>query len=162
MTRLGRVYQEQDQALAGSLKAALRPPCWRVWCCCWSFWAWSTRAPLAVLVPLVSIGALVFASLHLVKILALHTSWMPYGDITNEFVSVVFFGAGSNYCIFLLSRYREGLRAGLRRREALEVSLSQVGEAISSSAATGIAAMTLMGFALTDVPGHRPLPWPFR
>ena len=109
------------------------------------------RAPLAVLIPLGSIGTVVFTSLNLVKTLAIDTDWMPHGDITNEFISVVLFGAGTNYCLFLLSRYREALRDGVLPREAIVLALRRVGEAISCSAATVIAAMVIVGFTLSPL-----------
>ena len=91
------------------------------------------------------------------KYLSAHTDWVPHGTITNEFISIVLFGAGTNYSMFLLSRYREALRDGLRPAEAIVLALTRVGEAISSSAATVIAAMAIaMRFSPAIMPAYSP------
>ena len=73
------------------------------------------RSPLLAMVPLVTIALSVFASLRLIALL---TEAPGLGfqviDITQIFVVVVLFGAGTDYCLFLVARYREELGAGDR------------------------------------------------
>ena len=52
--------------------------------------------------------------------------------------------AGTNYGLFLISRYREELGAQRSPREALEVSLARVAEAILCSGLTVVVSMALM------------------
>ena len=111
------------------------------------------RAPLPVLVPLLSIGAVLAISSNLLNIAAA-TVGLPLGSFSLPFVFAVTLGAGTNYGIFLISRYREELRRGGDRRHALEVAAPGVAPAIASSAATvvlGTAAMafTSLGFFRT-------------
>ena len=151
ITGLGLVYQAEDDALAGITSGGVTPTLLACVALLLVILGVVYRAPLAVLVPLVCIGICVYTSLGLVKYLSAHTDWVPHADITNEFISVVLFGAGTNYCIFLLSRYREGLRAGLPPGEAIVLAVTRVGEAIASSAGTVIAAMALMGLTLSPM-----------
>ena len=151
ITGLGLVYQAEDDALAGITSGGVTPTLLACVALLLVILGVVYRAPLAVLVPLVCIGICVYTSLGLVKYLSAHTDWVPHGTITDEFISVVLFGAGTNYCIFLLSRYREGLQAGLQPREAIVLAVTRVGEAITSSAGTVIAAMTLMGLTLSPM-----------
>jgi len=50
-------------------------------------------------------------------------------------------GAGTDYGLFLIFRYRENLRAGLEPRAAIVAAVERVGESITFSAATVIAAL---------------------
>ncbi|HKF19310.1 MAG TPA: MMPL family transporter [Candidatus Dormibacteraeota bacterium] len=111
------------------------------------------RAPLPVLVPLLSIGVVLAISSNLLNIAAALVG-LPLGSFSLPFVFAVTLGAGTNYGIFLISRYREELRRGSGRRHALEVAAPGVAPAIASSAATvvlGTAAMafTSLGFFRT-------------
>ncbi|QEF96767.1 Putative membrane protein YdgH [Stieleria maiorica] len=72
------------------------------------------RAPLLVAVPMVSIGVAVVVSTSMVATL---TQWsiegvVPWLDIrvfttSRIFIVVILFGAGTDYCLFLISRLRE-------------------------------------------------------
>src|SRR5215813_508387 len=111
------------------------------------------RAPLPVLVPLLSIGVVLAISSNLLNVAAALVG-LPLGSFSLPFVFAVTLGAGTNYGIFLISRYREELRRVGGRREALELAARGVAPAIASSAATvvlGTAAMafTSLGFFRT-------------
>ncbi|MDV6031061.1 MAG: MMPL family transporter [Phycisphaera sp. RhM] len=72
------------------------------------------RAPLLVAVPMISIGVAVIVSTSMVATL---TDWsirgvLPWLDIrvfttSRIFIVVILFGAGTDYCLFLISRLRE-------------------------------------------------------
>ena len=83
------------------------------------------RSPLLAMVPLVTIAFSVFASLRLIALLAaIPGLGFQVIDITQIFVVVVLFGAGTDYCLFLVARYREELGRGrspvAALREAIE------------------------------------------
>jgi len=110
------------------------------------------RAPLAVLAPLCSIGVVLAISSNLLDVAA--TAGLPLSSFSLPFVFAVVLGAGTNYGIFLISRYREALRQSGGRREAIDAATRGVAPAIASSAATvvlGTAAMafTSLGFFRT-------------
>jgi RND superfamily putative drug exporter len=108
------------------------------------------RAPLAVITPLICIGVVIALSPHVVAAAALWLG-LPVGNFSLPFMFTVTLGAGTNYGLFLISRYREMLGRGLASRPALEEALVQVGAAITSSAATVIAATGVMIFATFDL-----------
>jgi RND superfamily putative drug exporter len=106
------------------------------------------RSPLLAMVPLVTIAVSVFASLRLIALL---TEVPGLGfqaiDITPIFVVVVLFGAGTDYCLFLVARYRDELGRGRSRGEALREAISRVGAAVVASAATVIVGLGMLGFS---------------
>jgi putative drug exporter of the RND superfamily len=104
------------------------------------------RAPLLALVPLVTIAVSVLVSL---KILAL-TALIPgvhLVSISRIFAVVILYGAGTDYCLFLISRYREELLYEADRSVAIARSVSAVGGALAASAGTVICGLGMMGFA---------------
>ena len=104
------------------------------------------RAPLLALVPLVTIAMSVWVAL---KILSLCTL-IPGFYLVNTsqiFAVVMLYGAGTDYCLFLISRYREFLAAGRQPADALTQSVASVGGALAASAGTVICGLGLMAFA---------------
>ena len=82
------------------------------------------RAPGLVLVPLVTIFASLELSTGLIALLARlgqRVEWFDFQVFrtTKIFIIVVLFGAATDYCLFLVARYREELQHGLTPPEAL-------------------------------------------
>jgi putative drug exporter of the RND superfamily len=106
------------------------------------------RSPLLAMVPLFTIALSVFTAL---KLSALLTSAPALGiqiiDMTPMFVVVVLFGAGTDYCLFLVARYREELRRGEPASAALRQAIGQVAAALVASAATVIVGLGMLGFS---------------
>jgi RND superfamily putative drug exporter len=104
------------------------------------------RAPLLALVPLVTIAASVWVSL---KVLALATllPGVHLVNISKIFAIVILYGAGTDYCLFLISRYREELHKGKGVPRALGHSVGMVGGALVASAGTVMIGLGLMGLA---------------
>jgi RND superfamily putative drug exporter len=106
------------------------------------------RSPLLAMVPLVTIAFSVFASLRLIALLAAVPGLgFQVIDITQIFVVVVLFGAGTDYCLFLVARYREELGRGRSPVEALREAIVKVGAALVASAATVIVGLGMLGFS---------------
>jgi RND superfamily putative drug exporter len=104
------------------------------------------RSPFLAIIPLLTIGVATWVSL---KLLAL-ASWIPGVQLVNisqVFTIVILFGAGTDYCLFLMARYQEELESGQPAVPALCFSLSSVAGALVASAATVMAGLGLMGFA---------------
>jgi RND superfamily putative drug exporter len=63
------------------------------------------------------------------------------------YITVVTYGTGVDYCLFLIARYKEEIDRGLPLPKALTATLSQVGDAITASAFTVICGIGMMVFA---------------
>ncbi|HVC95926.1 MAG TPA: MMPL family transporter [Pirellulales bacterium] len=112
------------------------------------------RAPVLVFVPLATIVLSVIVSLDLLAQLTEihHLPWLDWVDFkvfktTKIFIVVILYGSGTDFCLFLISRYKEELERGKQRAEALAVALGQVGEALAGSAATTIVGLCTLIFA---------------
>ncbi|MGV0602651.1 MMPL family transporter, partial [Mycolicibacterium pulveris] len=66
---------------------------------------------------------------------------------TSGITSVLVFGAGTNYALLLISRYREELGRNENHREALAIAVRQAGPAILASNATVVLALLTLIFA---------------
>ncbi len=103
------------------------------------------RSPVAPLVPLLTIGVATATSLGIVGLL-MRAGW-EFSSFLQQFVIVIIFGAGTDYCLFMLSRYREELRRGHAPHEAVILVMSRVGAVIASSAAIVVVGFLAFAFA---------------
>lgn len=111
------------------------------------------RSPLAALLPLVTVG-LAFAVTTAVVAAAATAFGFEVGQELPTMLTVVLFGIGTDYILFLLFRFRERLRAGDEPAEAIVAAVEKVGEAIFSAAFAVIAAfgalvLAALGFFTT-------------
>ncbi|MBO0805204.1 MAG: MMPL family transporter [Nocardiopsaceae bacterium] len=72
---------------------------------------------------------------------------MQISSVTQTLLIVLMLGAGTDYGLFLVYRFREELRAGRDRGTAVAASLAHVGESITASAGTVILALLTLLFA---------------
>jgi RND superfamily putative drug exporter len=111
------------------------------------------RAPLAALAPLVTIGSAFLVSRGLLGYLA-QAGWQ-ISSLLDSFVVVIVFGVGTDYTIFLVSRFREELGHSewpVAAREAV----GRIGAVISASAMTvivGLGSMAIASFAMIQTTG---------
>ncbi len=109
------------------------------------------RSPLAIIVPLLAVGLAFGLSVPVIAWAGAHLG-VAVASFSLEYVFFVLLGAGTNYGVFLLSRYKEELRRSSEhtraaRREALGRTVGNIGESILSSAATVVVATAIMGLA---------------
>jgi RND superfamily putative drug exporter len=97
------------------------------------------RALLAPLVTLIPAFLAVAISGPLVAEAAQHG--LKVSPLAQILLIVLVLGAGTDYGLFLVFRVRENLRSGLERKEAVIAAVERVGESITFSAATVVAAL---------------------
>ena len=102
------------------------------------------RAPLAALVPLVTIGSAYAVSRGILGFLAA-LGWQV-SSLLDTFLVVMVFGVGTDYAIFLISRYREEVSGGGDWHDAARTTVKRIGAVITASAATVIVGMAAMAF----------------
>jgi RND superfamily putative drug exporter len=106
------------------------------------------RSPLLAMIPLVTIALSVAASFWAIALLTrVPGIGFQVINITRVFVVVVLFGAGTDYCLFLIARYSEELGRGRSRGEALREAIGQVGGALVASAGTVIVGLGMLYFS---------------
>ena len=106
------------------------------------------QSPLLALLPLLTIALSVLVSLKTIATLTLIPGLrFQVINITDIFVIVVLFGAGTDYCLFLIARYREELARGRSGDEALREAIEQVGGALVASAGTVIVGLGMLWFS---------------
>jgi len=103
------------------------------------------RSPVSPIIPLLTISLAYLISRGVVALLA--DSVMTVSGYTNIFLIVILFGAGTDYCLFLISRFREELADTHETGAAVERTVSTVGETIASSAGTVVVGLSTMALA---------------
>jgi RND superfamily putative drug exporter len=104
------------------------------------------RAPLVAIIPLATVFVSVEVSMRFLGWLASTEIFQPSREL-RVFVTVLAYGAGVDYCLFLIARYREELEAGAAPADALARSIARVGGAITASAAVVIGGIGMLFFA---------------
>lgn len=96
------------------------------------------RSLVAALVPLATIGISYVVAQGLIALLAAHG--VKVASLAAVFMVVMVFGAGTDYCLFLVSRYRQELSSAPGRWEALGKARGGVAPVLVASGATVILA----------------------
>jgi RND superfamily putative drug exporter len=110
------------------------------------------RSPWLWLVPLSVVGVADQVAATAVDVASRLLPFSVDGQSTG-ITSVLVFGAGTNYALLLIARYREELRREDSRYDAMRVAWSQAAPAILASSGTVVLALLCLGFA--DSPSSR-------
>ncbi len=102
------------------------------------------RAPLAVLIPLVTITLAYLVARGVLGFLA-QAGWQ-ISSLLDTYMVVLVFGAGTDYSLFFISRFREEL-AQRSTHEAAVRSVQRIGAVISASAITTMVGLSALGMA---------------
>jgi RND superfamily putative drug exporter len=103
------------------------------------------RSPISPLIPLAVVSVAYGVSRGLVAWLG--DSGFPISSFTDTLLVVLLYGAGTDYSLFLVSRFRGLMGQGQSGRTAAKLTIGRVGETITSSAATVVVGMIAMSFA---------------
>ena len=111
------------------------------------------RAPVVAVIPLVTVVVAVQIAMSLLQLGAQWGVVDLFRGI-EVYVTVLCYGAGVDYCFFLIARYREELDTQTTEADtaspvvvALEQALSRVGAALTASAGTVMCGIGMMVFA---------------
>jgi putative drug exporter of the RND superfamily len=107
------------------------------------------RSPILWLLPVLSAGIALTAAQAVIYLLAKHAG-LTVNAQSAGILTVLVFGAGTDYALLLIARYREELRRHADRHEAMAVALHRAGPAIIASAATVVVGMLCLMFAETN------------
>jgi putative drug exporter of the RND superfamily len=105
------------------------------------------RSPIAALLPIVTVGLVSAIAPGLVAWLAQAFNFQVDQSV-QIVMTIVLYGVGTDYIVFLLFRFRERLRAGDDPKTALVTAVARVGEVIASAAAAIIIAFMALLLAV--------------
>jgi len=103
------------------------------------------RSPVSPLVPLSAVTVAYLIARGIVAYLG--DNVMTITSYANVMMVVVMYGAGTDYCLFLISRFREEMANHRDIRTATGETVGRVGETITSSAGTIFVGFMAMVFA---------------
>jgi uncharacterized membrane protein YdfJ with MMPL/SSD domain len=106
------------------------------------------RSPVSPLIPLFAVTLAFIVTTGILGILG-DTDVLTIISQMNAFLIVVMYGAGTDYCLFLISRFREEMADTHDIIKATKDTVHRVGETISSSAATVF--VGFMGMAFSEL-----------
>jgi putative drug exporter of the RND superfamily len=108
------------------------------------------RSAVTMLLPLVTIGS----SLVIAQAAVAGFSELTGSGVSNQsivFLSAIMAGAGTDYAVFLISRYHDYVRSGMDSNRAVKAALISIGKVITASATTVGITFLLLSFAKMGV-----------
>ena len=104
------------------------------------------RSPIVALIPLLAVG-LVFQVAGAVGAAVAQQFDLPISGQTTGIMTVVLFGTGTDYVLFVSARFREELTRHADKHEAMRRTMRGVGGAVASAGATILIASAVLLFA---------------
>ncbi len=104
------------------------------------------RSPILWILPVASAAVSLFIAQGVIYFLA-DSGTLTVNAQSSGILTVIVFGAGTDYALLLVARYREELRRHEDRHEAMAFALHRAGPAILASGSTVIAGMLCLLFA---------------
>lgn len=104
------------------------------------------RSPILALVPLVAVG-ISYAIVSPLLGFFVSKGWIVVDGQAISIMTVLLFGAGTDYCLLLISRYRDELKRHDDKFVALNRAVSGTGGAILMSSMTTVVGMLTLGLA---------------
>jgi RND superfamily putative drug exporter len=104
------------------------------------------RSPVAAAIPLMSVGLALVVARGIVAALG-EAGTVEVSLFSVALIAAMMLGAGTDYAIFLLGRYHEGMRRGLESGAALAGAYRGVAPVIAGSALTVAAALACLSLA---------------
>ncbi|WP_317982287.1 MMPL family transporter [Paenibacillus glycanilyticus] len=105
------------------------------------------RSPILALIPLVAVGFAYGLTGPILGWMA-DEGWITYDSQGLSIMTVLLFGAGTDYCLFLIARFRSVLTEESNKKQALLKALGDSGGAITMSGLTVV--MSLLALLLAE------------
>ena len=112
------------------------------------------RSPVAASLPLIAIGCSFAVARAILGYMG--AAGVDISTLADAYLVVIIFGVGTDYCLFIVSRFREELRQR-ERNEAQNYTMRHMGPVITASALTVIVAFLSLGisrFGMTKTTGY--------
>ncbi|WP_412547087.1 MMPL family transporter [Peribacillus simplex] len=93
------------------------------------------RSPLLAIIPLIGVGFAYLVTSPILGFMADH-GWITVDSQAISIMTVLLFGAGTDYCLFLISHYRSELRTHESKRDAMIAAFKDSSGAIAMSGLT--------------------------
>jgi RND superfamily putative drug exporter len=104
------------------------------------------RAPLLALIPLATVFLAVQIAVNVLAIAA-SAGYLTLFQGIQIYITILAYGAGVDYCLFLMARYQEELDAGRAPPDAVASAVGDVGAPLTASAVTVICGIGMMVLA---------------
>ncbi len=104
------------------------------------------RAPALAMIPLITVAVSTAVSRTCLA-LAAKAGLISLFNGIETYVTVLIYGAGVDYCLFLIARYREELDGGQTIEDSISGTLERIGAALTASAGTVMCGIGMLMFA---------------
>jgi RND superfamily putative drug exporter len=104
------------------------------------------RAPLLAIIPLATVYLAVQIAINFLAILA-GAGVLTLFEGVQIYITILAYGAGVDYCLFLTARYKEELDSGTPPADAVAGAVRHTGAALLASSATVMCGIAMMMFA---------------
>jgi uncharacterized membrane protein YdfJ with MMPL/SSD domain len=111
------------------------------------------RSPIAALVPLMGIGMSFLITRGVIGFIA--QAGISFSTVTDAYLVVTIFGVGTDYCLFIISRFREEMRQP-DHKQGILTTMKRISPVIMASAVTVVIAflcLSVSRFEMTRTSG---------
>ena len=102
------------------------------------------RSPIVAIVPLLCVGLVMQLSLSIIAFISENSSFLVVNGQSRGVMTVVLFGSGTDYCLFIASRFKEELKRTSSSIDAMRNTMKGIGGAVASAGATIIIASAIL------------------
>ncbi|KAB7666079.1 MMPL family transporter [Bacillus sp. B1-b2] len=104
------------------------------------------RSPILALIPLIGVGIAYGVTSPVLGAMG-KAGWIEFDSQSIAIMTVLLFGAGTDYCLFIISRYRSYLTQEPLKEIAMKRALNRSGGAVAMSGLTVVFSLLILLFA---------------
>ena len=102
------------------------------------------RSPIVAIIPLLCVGLVMQLALSIIAFISEDSSFLVVNGQSRGIMTVVLFGSGTDYCLFIASRFREELKNSGLSIDAMKKTMISIGGAVGSAGGTIIVASLIL------------------